>query len=598
MKNYGVVLVHAFTVYIVASVDPEVVTTHGRIRGFEQTSYSNKIVSTFLGIPFAKPPIGDLRFKRPEPLQNWSDTKQCKVLPNSCPQIKFHTFNNTAGQIGEEMWNYNTNSSEDCLYLNIWKPKTTSGNKLSTLVWIFGGGYIYGTSTLDLYDGTYLSAYADVIIASINYRVGPYGFLYMGNSEAPGNAGLLDQVVALEWIYNNIDYFGGSKDSITIFGESAGAASVSYLMASDLSKNYFQRAILQSASLLSTWAYQTPDVAMEYAHLLADEVSCGGKSALETVQCLRQASTDDLTNKAWNLPMTHVQWPFAPTLDNYFIHKSPTEIMKTDYFANKDILFGFNRDEGSFFLLYYLIDKMNYPASKNMSRKNFIEEIPNIVSLDGLSLINGDKDRLLFDAMLLYYNAWSNVTTSDYYFDVLDDIAGDFNFKCPVAELAELLSRYPNRNGTLYGYYFNQLTSARDWPEWAGVLHGDEVEYVFGVPLKLIDRKYSSNEQFLCRNMMDYWTDFAKTGHPEIQKWKQFTSDNHQYALLQGGREIAMETIDLTRTCLFWSQYIPRLKNASTTLNTCVNYGSRLYVSMHSLAVTLTSLWMYSRLYQ
>ncbi|CAG2229736.1 Putative inactive carboxylesterase 4,Cholinesterase 2,Cholinesterase,Acetylcholinesterase [Mytilus edulis] len=547
MKNYVVVLVHAFTVYIVVSVDPEVVTTNGRIQGFEQASYSNKIVSTFLGIPFAAPPVGDLRFKRPEPLQNWSDTKDCKVLPNSCPQIKFHTFNNTAGQIGEEMWNYNTNSSEDCLYLNIWKPKTTSGNKLTTLVWIFGGGYIYGTSTLDLYDGTYLSAYADVIIASINYRVGPYGFLYMGNSEAPGNAGLLDQAVALEWIYNNIESFGGSKDSITIFGESAGAASVSYLMASDLSKNYFQRAILQSASLLSTWAYQTPDVAIKYAQLLADEVSCGGKSASETVQCLRQTSTDDLTNKAWNLPMTHVQWPFAPTLDNYFIHKSPTEIMKTDYFANKDILFGFNRDEG--------------------------KEIPYIVSQDGLSFINGDKDRLLFDAILLYYNAWSNATTSQYYFDVLDDIAGDFNFKCPVAEMADLLSRYPNRNGTLYGYFFDQLTSARDWPEWAGVLHGDEVEYVFGVPLKLINRKYSSNEQFLCRNMMDYWTDFAKTGHPEVQKWKQFTSDNHQYALLQGGREIAMETIDLTRTCLFWSQYIPRLKN------TCVPFWNLLLMS-------------------
>lgn len=422
MKNYGLVLAYAFVVHVVVSVDPEVETSNGKIKGYEQMSYNGKMVSTYLGIPFATPPVGNLRFKRPLPVQNWTNTLECKILPNSCPQIKFTTFVGKKGESGEEMWNYNTNASEDCLYLNVWAPKLTSGKKLSTLVWIYGGGYIYGTSTLELYDGTFLSAYGEVIIVSINYRVGPFGFLYMGNDGAPGNAGLMDQTIALEWIYNNIENFGGSKDSITIFGESSGAASVSYLLASDLSKNYFQRAILQSASSLASWAYQEPVIATKYAQSLANIVSCGDKNTDDTVECLMHVSADDLTNKAWELSMTHVQWPFAPTIDNYFINDSPREIMKTDYFANKDILLGFNTDEGTFFLLYYLLDAINYPTSRNMTREEFLAEIPYIVSTDGFSFIKQDSDKLLFDAMLMYYTSWSSEMTSSHYFDILDDI--------------------------------------------------------------------------------------------------------------------------------------------------------------------------------
>lgn len=120
--------------------------------------------------------------------------------------------------------------------------------------------------------------------------------------------------------------------------------------------------------------------------------------------------------------MTHVQWPFAPTNDNYFIKNSPREIMKTDYFANKDILLGFNTDEGTFFLLYYLLDTINYPTSRNMTREEFLAEIPYIVSTDGFSFIKQDSDKLLFDAMLMYYKSWSSEMTSSHYFDILDDI--------------------------------------------------------------------------------------------------------------------------------------------------------------------------------
>lgn len=593
MNRYGLVLAYAYIIHFAVSIDPEVTTTNGKVRGYSQTSYNSKIVSTYLGIPFATPPTGDLRFQRPIPVQNWTGTLECKKLPNSCPQIKFNVFKGKAGEKGEEMWNYNTNSSEDCLYLNIWAPVSTT-KKLSTLVWIFGGGFIYGTSTLSLYDGTYLAAYRDVIIVSINYRVGPFGFLYMGTDRAPGNAGLIDQVVALKWIYNNIEYFGGTKDSITLFGESAGAASVSYLLASDLSKNYFQRAILQSASLLGSWAYQSPEIAIRYAQDLAKIVSCGDRNKDDTVACLKQVPVDDLTNKAWDLNITHVQWPFAPTIDNYFIKKSPTEIMKTEKFVNKDILLGFNTDEGAFFLLYYLLDAIPYPASGNMTWERFLAEIPKIVSTDGYSQISKEKDKLLFDAILFYYNAWSPEVTSAQYFDILDDIAGDFNFKCPVADLAEILASYPDRNASVFGYFFDQHTSVSDWPDWTGVLHGDEIEYIFGVPLKSTMSSYSSNEQWLSRYMMEYWTNFAKTGQPDVQRWKNFTASNNQYAVLAGGRELAMQTIDYTRTCQFWSKYIPKLKAINAEFQARINSGWKANISMLILVLNLALSWIVS----
>lgn len=422
MRNHGIFLLCVCTFNVVLSSDPEVETISGRVRGFAQTSYSNKIVNTYLGIPFAEPPINDLRFKRPQPVENWTETLECKTLPNCCPQTKFTTFVGTAGEIGEETWNYNTNISEDCLYLNIWAPNVTAGSKLTTLVWIYGGGYIYGSSTLDIYNAAYLAAFGNVIIASMNYRLGPFGFLYMGNNGAPGNAGLMDQVVALKWIYDNIERFGGSKDSITIFGESAGAASVTYLMASELSRNYFQRAIIQSASFLSSWSYQIPEIATQYAKQLAEKVKCGGGSNDDILRCLKKVSENELTLKQWELNMTHIQWPFVPTLDNYLIYKSPSEILKTDSFQNKDLMFGFNRDEGSFFLLYFIKDKMAYPTSRNLTREDFLQEIPFVVSRDGFSLIDQKRDKLLFDAMLMYYNAWSAEKMREYYFDILDGI--------------------------------------------------------------------------------------------------------------------------------------------------------------------------------
>lgn len=205
----------------------------GRVRGVRQTVLGRRDVDIFLGIPFARPPVGELRFRRPEVARPWTGTWDATRLPATC----FQAIDQAFGRFrGVDMWNPNTNMSEDCLYLNIWQPIDSGGETRrrkdggngggkAVMVWIYGGGFYSGTSTLELYDGRIIAAKSDVVVVSMQYRIGPLGFLYLGVPEVPGNQGLLDQQLALQWIYNYIQAFGGDRQRITLFGESSGAAS-------------------------------------------------------------------------------------------------------------------------------------------------------------------------------------------------------------------------------------------------------------------------------------------------------------------------------------------------------------------------------------
>ncbi|PIO64067.1 Carboxylesterase [Teladorsagia circumcincta] len=204
--------------------------------GEEVTSPNGKSLTQFLGIPFAEPPTGNLRFQKPIPKEPWRNPLNATSLPNSCIQSPDTYFGNFSGAT---MWNANTPTSEDCLYLNVFVPGKVDPNKrLAVMVWVYGGGFFSGTSTEE-----------NVILVSVNYRVSVLGFLYLGKREAPGNMGLWDQQLALKWVHENIDVFGGDLTRITLFGESAGAASVNMHMLSPHSTPYFQE-----ANTIAEWA--------------------------------------------------------------------------------------------------------------------------------------------------------------------------------------------------------------------------------------------------------------------------------------------------------------------------------------------------------
>lgn len=219
-------------------------------------------VNAFLGIPFAKPPTGKLRFAPPVEADLWNGQLDATKPPNSCWQFLTGGFDvaNPAARV----WVNNTEMSEDCLYLNVWAPSglMKSGSPFPVMVWIFGGGFFSGTSTLDVYDGRYLAAMENVIVVSMQYRLGPFGFLFVA-SQVDGNMGLLDQQLALKWVRNHISAFNGDPKRVTLFGESAGAVSVGLHYLAPSSRPLFQRMILQSSSPLSRWALWQKHVAHE-----------------------------------------------------------------------------------------------------------------------------------------------------------------------------------------------------------------------------------------------------------------------------------------------------------------------------------------------
>ncbi|NXS08381.1 SASB hydrolase, partial [Neodrepanis coruscans] len=227
---------------------PEVETKSGRVRGYQfRVDSAQRSVNVFLGLPFAKPPVGSLRFSEPQPPEPWEGVRDATAYPPMCPQdsVQGQYFSDFITNRKEKV---PLQMSEDCLYLNVYTPVSTGEQKLPVLVWIHGGGLILGAAST--YDGSALAALDNVVVVTIQYRLGILGYFSTGDEHARGNWGYLDQVAALKWIQENIIHFGGDPGSVTITGESAGGISVSALILSPLAKGLFHKAISESGTAL------------------------------------------------------------------------------------------------------------------------------------------------------------------------------------------------------------------------------------------------------------------------------------------------------------------------------------------------------------
>ncbi|XP_037534427.1 cholinesterase-like [Nematolebias whitei] len=296
-------------------------TIQGKVQG-KLLSIPGGEVRAFLGIPYGKPPIGKLRFNAPEAVEKWEGVKEATKFPNTCYQVPDTTF---TGFEGGEMWNPNTPLSEDCLYLNVWSPvfnKTQSTNLAPVLVWIYGGGFSTGTASLDLYHGHFLSKSEGVVVVSMNYRVGAFGFLSLpDNKHIQGNAGLLDQRLALRWVADNIAAFGGDPSKVTLFGESAGSASVGFHILSPGSQSLFQRGIMQSGSPNAHWSTISQSEARDRSLMLAGLLGCPTSHSTRVEACLQQADPQKITVKQYeiNLQPSILVIPFPPVVDGNFL---------------------------------------------------------------------------------------------------------------------------------------------------------------------------------------------------------------------------------------------------------------------------------------
>ncbi|TXH30291.1 MAG: carboxylesterase family protein, partial [Cyclobacteriaceae bacterium] len=305
----------------------ETSTSHGKVKGEWN---SDRSVTSFKGIPFAAPPIGELRWKEPQPAKPWPGVLTCNQFSASPMQNKPAPFAMWTGEFiapPEPL-------SEDCLYLNVWTPAKSANEKLPVLMWIYGGGFVSGSAACAVYDGEAL-AKEGIIFVSINYRVGVFGFLSHpdltneSGRNASGNYALLDQLAALKWIKANIGAFGGDPDKVTIAGQSAGSFSVQALVASPLSKGLFRGAIAHSGASMGRFSKKLPD-----AEKTGLELS--KKVNATSIAALRKLSADSLLKLAGTLPYGS----FAPVVDGYVLPNDMATLFTTKKHNDVNLIAG------------------------------------------------------------------------------------------------------------------------------------------------------------------------------------------------------------------------------------------------------------------
>ncbi|TMS01371.1 bile salt-activated lipase-like [Larimichthys crocea] len=493
-------------------------TEGGQVEGQSHRMGLFRSVDVFKGVPFADVPG---KWEKPKPHPGWSGILKATKYRDRCLQVT--------------LLQTKTQGSEDCLYLNIFVPQ---GRKLSTnlpvMVYLFGGAFLLGASNDvailgdSLYDGKELADRGRVIVVTVNYRVGTMGFLSTGDSRLPGNYGLWDQHAAISWVRRNIEAFGGNRDNITIFGQSAGAASVSFQMLSPYSKGLFRRAISQCGVALSPWALQRQPMAL--TKKIARKVGCWRTDVDEMVTCLKMSDPVGLT-MAGKIDVLLILGKgvvmdlleLSPVVDGDFIPDEPSQLFHNA--AQFDYLAGINSMDGHFFA------GVDVP-SINMKNATTVAQVKGLLA--GLTKEKGNA--AIDSAYSTYTSHWGSVPDQAVVKKTVADIETDFLFLVPT-QIALQLHANNTSGARTYSYLFNMKTRIPGFPRWVEAEHAEDLQYLFGKPFST-PLVYFPRHRDLSGYMIAYWTNFARTGDPSNgdskvpAPWPAFTKYRHPYMII------------------------------------------------------------------
>ncbi|XP_077180755.1 uncharacterized protein LOC143831559 isoform X2 [Paroedura picta] len=537
-----------------SSADDEtvVVTSSGPIRG-KHLPAGSRTVTAYLGIPYAEPPVGKLRFQKPVSHQPWSHILEATNFGNSCPQIFL------SGMPEAETFNANTPLSEDCLFLNVWVPHPRPSTPAAVLVWIHGGGFYQGTASLAIYDGAFLAATQNVLVVSMNYRLGVLGFLSLPPA-CPGNMGLWDQQLALRWVRENAAAFGGDPTRITIFGESAGGASVSYHLLSPGSQPLFARAVLQSGTATAPWAWLSPEEAKRRTLSLAGMMGCTEGDNTAIVSCLQEKKMEDFQTYMF-LVVNHktvLNLPFVPTTDGDFLPDDPQKLVESRRFQSKPIMVGTTSDEGSFFVY------LTAPSSHKFNESLLTWE--ELLMQLNTTIPNATED-VIQSIALTYSKAEPEGPAQNR--SALTQAWGDYFFVCPSNRIATETAK----NGIpVYAYTFTHRTNESSFPEWMGATHGSEVLYLFGTQTVLpgTNVTHTKAELELITQVMQYWADFARSGNPTPsdvgeKTWPLYDPEEQNFFRISTEPPQVM-TPSPARHCGLWSAHLSEASRPNATV--------------------------------
>jgi para-nitrobenzyl esterase len=431
--------------------DVVVETSKGRLRG----TITDAGVAAFKGVPYAAPPVGPLRFRPPQPAEAWTGVRDALEFGPSCPQPS----QRPAG------WTQESTESEDCLYLNVWSKGVSSEPTRPVLVWIHGGGYSIGSGSWPIYDGANLASRGDVVVVTVNHRLGPLGYLHLDGA-VDGNNGQLDLVAVLEWVRDEIAAFGGDAGNVTVFGESGGGSKISVLHAMPAARGLFHRAVIQSGPGLRV---TKPERATDQAAKLVAELGLDDPAALWDVPAEQLVAASAKVGRMG----------FGPVLDGTHVVAHPGDALADGTAIDVPLLIGCNKDEAAGSL------------PKELDDAGLRERLASFGADHVDEILSVYRDLLPDDA--------SNV-------DVLSAVLTDSRMRYGSIRLAELKGR--GTASPVFQYFFTHELGGR-----AG--HGYEIVFAF-----------ANTDRPLSGPMSDAWIAFARDGdpgHAGLPKWPAFT---------------------------------------------------------------------------
>lgn len=526
-------LENKFLRYRLSTNETAVVNTeYGQVKGVKRLTVYDDAYYSFEGIPYAQPPVGELRFKAPQKPTSWTGVRDCSQYKDKALQV--------------DLMSCKVEGSEDCLYLNVYTNNisSTSAPVRPVMVWIHGGGYISGEANSNWYGPDYFIR-KDIVLVTLQYRVGVLGFLSLETPSlnVPGNAALKDQVMALRWVKDNCANFGGNPDCITVFGESAGSASTHYMMLTEQTRGLFHRAILMSGNALCPWATTN---AAKYALTIARLAGYKGdedeKNILEFLLNAKGRDLMRLEDKVLT-PEDHQQYilfPFGPTVEPYVtpecvVPEEPREMMKKTWSNSIPVLMGSTSFEG---LLFFPTPKL----------------VPSVVKdlVTGTTCVPKElaaaEDVNEMGLKLKQVHVTAEEPTAENYLDLC-------SFKFFVFPLHRVaLSRLAHAKGAatfLYRFDFDseELIFPYRIKRWGrgvkGVSHADELAYLFWNACSHRLNKESKSYRVIQR-MIDIWTKFAATGNPndeqidgmETVSWEPLKTTDDAYKCLNISEEL------------------------------------------------------------
>lgn len=473
------------------TVETVVAVEGGLIFGLQN---EEKSVAVFKGIPYAQPPLASLRWKPPQAVSPWEGIKDCTsfqaspIQPNPAP---FYMWS-------EEFLIPKKPISEDALYLNIWAPTQKSEKGSPVLVWIHGGGFSSGSGSVPIYDGEAL-AKKGVVYVSINYRLGLFGFLahpeltQESENQTSGNYGLMDQIAALKWIQNNIEKFGGNPAQVTIAGQSAGGASVAFLVGSPQAKGLFSKAIIQSgAGFLPRTQHPGGLALKELHHAEKEGKKFTDKLEVPSMGALRKIPALTLLEKSSG------RW--QPIQDHYLLPQPLLQLFREGKNNKVAVLTGWNQDDGILIRGY-----QPRAAYENTIRTNW---------------------KNAADTLLKFYPATNDTIAKR----SQGQLERDLTFGIQNYTLANLVS---NQNEKVYMYRFTRDLPDGDQKDY-GAFHTGEVPYALNT-LQLVNRPFEPIDLQLEKTMASYWVNFATTGNPNAEglpEWPIYNPRSKEMMLL------------------------------------------------------------------